>query len=74
MNDKREQPPVQFSGLWLPLITPFRNNVVDHTALARLVRHYGMGLSGYNLARTLTWAKAISGYPVAGLLVPAPRR
>ncbi len=28
-----------FSGLWLPLITPFRNNAVDHTALARLVQH-----------------------------------
>ncbi len=29
-----------FSGLWLPLITPFRDNAVDHTALARLVQRY----------------------------------
>jgi dihydrodipicolinate synthase/N-acetylneuraminate lyase len=29
-----------FSGVWLPLITPFRGNAVDHTALARLVQHY----------------------------------
>ena len=29
-----------FSGLWLPLLTPFRNDVVDHAALARLVQHY----------------------------------
>jgi 4-hydroxy-tetrahydrodipicolinate synthase len=36
-----------FSGLWLPLITPFRNHAVDHTALARLVQHYGhTGVSG----------------------------
>ena len=106
-----------FSGLWLPLITPFRNNAVDHTALARLVQHYCetgiaglvvcgstgeaaalieaeqlavldtvleavqqtkpglpvvMGLSGYNLAQTLAWVKTLAGYPVAGLLVPAP--
>ena len=112
-----------FSGLWLPLITPFRGNAVDHTALVRLVQHYCkagiagfvvcgstgeaaaldeaeqlavldtvlktvqqskpglpvvMGLSGYNLAQTLAWVKALSAlstssrYPVAGLLVPAP--
>ena len=36
-----------FSGLWLPLITPFRNDVVDHTALARLVQHYSKtGIAG----------------------------
>jgi 4-hydroxy-tetrahydrodipicolinate synthase len=107
----------QFSGVWLPLITPFRGNAVDHTALARLVQHYCktgiaglvicgstgeaaaldeaeqldvleivldavqkarrglpvvMGLSGYHLAQTLAWVKTVSGYPVAGLLVPAP--
>ena len=106
-----------FSGMWLPLITPFRNNEVDHAALDGLVRRYCkagiagfvtcgstgeaaaldeaeqlsvldtileavqqtkpglpvvMGLSGYNLAQTLAWVKAISRYPVAGLLVPGP--
>ena len=106
-----------FSDLWLPLITPFRDNAVDHTALARLVEHYckagiagfvacgstgeaaaldeteqlavldsvlkavqqikpglpvAIGLSGYNLVRTLAWVKVTSQYPVAGLLVPAP--
>jgi 4-hydroxy-tetrahydrodipicolinate synthase len=115
--DPRPQTHGPFCGLWLPLITPFRNNAVDHPALARLVRHYCstgiaglvacgstgeaaalddaeqlavldtvidalekagsalpvvMGLSGYNLRQTLAWVKVISGYPVAGLLVPAP--
>jgi len=27
-------------GLWLPLITPFRNGGLDETSLKRLVRHY----------------------------------
>ena len=29
-----------FSGLWIPLVTPFRNGEVDHPALAKLVQHY----------------------------------
>ena len=29
-----------FSGLWIPLVTPFRNAEVDHPALAKLVQHY----------------------------------
>ncbi|MDB5930289.1 MAG: 4-hydroxy-tetrahydrodipicolinate synthase [Polaromonas sp.] len=37
-----------FSGLWLPLITPFRAGAVDHPALARLTRHYRQaGVSGF---------------------------
>lgn len=28
------------SGLWLPLITPFRNDRIDTVSLRRLVRHY----------------------------------
>src|SRR4051794_21884160 len=27
-------------GLWLPLITPFRNGALDEASLRRLVRHY----------------------------------
>jgi 4-hydroxy-tetrahydrodipicolinate synthase len=27
-------------GLWLPLVTPFRNDTLDETSLRRLVRHY----------------------------------
>ncbi|MFI5446492.1 4-hydroxy-tetrahydrodipicolinate synthase [Polaromonas sp. UC242_47] len=36
-----------FSGLWLPLVTPFAQHEVDHIALKRLVRHYrASGISG----------------------------
>ena len=105
-----------FSGLWVPLVTPFRNGEVDHLALTKLVQHYKqfaiaglvvcgstgeaaalddceqlavlttvlaavestaqlkvvMGLSGYHLPATCTWVKTLAGFPLAGLLVPAP--
>ena len=36
-----------YRGIWLPLVTPFRNHEVDHVALRRLVAHYrGSGLAG----------------------------
>ncbi len=30
----------RFQGLWLPLITPFRDGALDEASLRRLVRHY----------------------------------
>ena len=40
-------------GLWLPLITPFCNGVVDEVSLRRLVRHYaGLPIDGLILAAT----------------------
>ena len=36
MSDLRNQ----FQGLWLPLVTPFRNGELDVPSLRRLVRHY----------------------------------
>jgi len=40
-------------GLWLPLITPFREGALDETSLRRLVRHYaGMPVGGLILAAT----------------------
>ena len=30
----------RFGGLWLPLITPFRDGALDEASLTRLVRHY----------------------------------
>jgi 4-hydroxy-tetrahydrodipicolinate synthase len=37
-----------FSGLWVPLITPFFNHCVDHAALAKLVQHLsGTGIAGF---------------------------
>jgi 4-hydroxy-tetrahydrodipicolinate synthase len=40
-------------GLWLPLITPFRDGELDETSLRRLVRHYASGpVDGFILAAT----------------------
>ena len=36
-----------FSGIWVPVITPFADGAVDHTALRRLVRFYAeAGVAG----------------------------
>ncbi len=36
-----------FSGLWIPLVTPFADGEVDHAGLRRLVAHYqGSGIAG----------------------------
>ncbi|MBI5320870.1 4-hydroxy-tetrahydrodipicolinate synthase [Bradyrhizobium sp.] len=49
MTDLREQ----LRGLWLPLVTPFRNNELDETSLRRLVRHYAaLPVDGLILAAT----------------------
>ncbi len=40
-------------GLWLPLVTPFRDGALDETSLRRLVRHYAaLPLDGLILAAT----------------------
>jgi 4-hydroxy-tetrahydrodipicolinate synthase len=40
-------------GLWLPLVTPFRNGELDETSLRRLARHYAaLPLNGMILAAT----------------------
>lgn len=37
-----------FSGIWIPLVTPFNAGEVDHAALDALVRHYaGAGVAGF---------------------------
>jgi 4-hydroxy-tetrahydrodipicolinate synthase len=49
MSDLREQ----LRGLWLPLVTPFRDGALDETSLRRLVRHYaGLPVDGFILAAT----------------------
>jgi 4-hydroxy-tetrahydrodipicolinate synthase len=41
------------SGLWLPLVTPFRDGELDIVSLRRLVRHYaGQPIDGFILATT----------------------
>ena len=40
-------------GLWLPLVTPFRNGELDERSLRRIVRHYASGpIDGLILAAT----------------------
>jgi 4-hydroxy-tetrahydrodipicolinate synthase len=37
-----------FTGLWIPLITPFHHDAVDHPALTRLVKHLAKeGVAGF---------------------------
>src|ERR1700760_72401 len=43
----------QLRGLWLPLVTPFCDGVVDQASLKRLVRHYAsLPIGGLILAAT----------------------
>jgi len=38
----------RFSGIWIPLVTPFDGGAVDHRALDALVRHYARaGVAGF---------------------------
>lgn len=47
MQDTHSPSP-DFSGLWIPLVTPFRNGAVDHPALARLVERLApTGMAGF---------------------------
>jgi 4-hydroxy-tetrahydrodipicolinate synthase len=40
-------------GIWLPLVTPFRDGALDETSLRRMVRHYlGQPIDGFILAAT----------------------
>jgi 4-hydroxy-tetrahydrodipicolinate synthase len=49
MHDLRSQ----LSGVWLPLVTPFRNGALDEISLRRLVRHYATdAIDGFILAAT----------------------
>jgi 4-hydroxy-tetrahydrodipicolinate synthase len=49
MNDFRNL----LQGLWLPLVTPFRDGALDELSLRRLVRHYAGGpIDGFILAAT----------------------
>jgi 4-hydroxy-tetrahydrodipicolinate synthase len=44
---------MSIQGIWLPLVTPFRDGALDETSLRRMVRHYlGQPLDGFILAAT----------------------
>jgi 4-hydroxy-tetrahydrodipicolinate synthase len=45
--NQADQSDTDFSGLWIPLVTPFDQGKVDYTALKRLVAHYrSSGIAG----------------------------
>jgi len=45
--NQADQANTDFSGLWIPLVTPFDQGKVDHGALKRLVAHYkDSGIAG----------------------------
>jgi 4-hydroxy-tetrahydrodipicolinate synthase len=48
MTDLRSR----LQGLWLPLVTPFREGQLDQASLRRLVRHYAGAVNGLILAAT----------------------
>ena len=44
---------MNIQGIWLPLITPFRDGALDESSLRRMVRHYlGQPVDGFILAAT----------------------
>jgi 4-hydroxy-tetrahydrodipicolinate synthase len=48
-----ENPRPPISGLWLPLVTPFKQGRLDEASLARLLRHYlARRVDGFILAAT----------------------
>jgi 4-hydroxy-tetrahydrodipicolinate synthase len=50
-----------FSGLWVPLVTPFTTDAVDHAALGRLVEHLvSAGVSGFVVCGSTGEAAALS--------------
>jgi 4-hydroxy-tetrahydrodipicolinate synthase len=57
------------SGLWLPLITPFRNGQLDEVSLRRLVAHYAtQPIDGFILGATTGEGMALDDDETAQLL------
>ena len=58
-----------FSGLWLPLVTPFDHGKVDHRALKRLVVHYrASGIAGLVICGSTGEAAALDADEQLGVL------
>ena len=50
-----------FSGVWIPIVTPFRAGQVDHDALAALVKRLaGAGVAGFVVCATTGEAPLLS--------------
>jgi len=65
MNDLR----ARVQGLWLPLVTPFRDGEIDSSSLRRLVHHYAAGpIDGLILAATSGEGMLLSASELARLV------
>ena len=52
---------IDFSGVWIPLVTPFHDSRVDHAALGALVRRLaGQGVAGFVVCATTGEAPLLS--------------
>jgi 4-hydroxy-tetrahydrodipicolinate synthase len=52
---------IDFSGVWIPLVTPFNHRRVDHAALGTLVRRLaGQGVAGFVVCATTGEAPLLS--------------
>ena len=59
-----------FSGLWIPLVTPFDHGEVDHASLKRLVAHYrGSGIAGLVACGSTGEAAALSDEEQLAVLI-----
>jgi 4-hydroxy-tetrahydrodipicolinate synthase len=83
MTDAGFSPTSSLQGLWLPLVTPFCDGVLDEASLRRLVRHYttqpidGLVLAattgeGLTLSRSETEWLAFAVHDEAGKTRPVP--
>jgi 4-hydroxy-tetrahydrodipicolinate synthase len=50
-----------FEGIWVPLVTPFRDGAVDHDAAHRLAAHYAARVHGLIVCGTTGEAATLSG-------------
>ena len=62
-------PSPDFSGLWIPLVSPFLDGAVDHAALARLTTHLAAtGIRGFVVCGSTGEAAALSKEEQLGCL------
>ena len=60
---------IDFSGVWIPIVTPFRDRRVDHAALAALVRRLSAdGVAGFVVCATTGEAPLLSDDERVGVL------
>ncbi len=54
---------MQLTGVWIPIITPFKNNKIDYKSYKRLIEHYSdKGISGFIPLGTTGEVPTLSDY------------